>query len=226
MKKIFLLASVFILSTFVFAKEESINVFEVKGGYDLSSSSKFEDNPYSDQDLDKLVKNGFHFGLEFRREVFKNFQIGTGIDYRISKIKQPNNRVENSVNYVHDTGSLISVPVYITARYNFRNSTEFTPYIKINAGYSTNSADFNVKLKDTNTGKVIVNYDVNMKDGIYYGLGLGVEYRNFLVDLTYDISHTKIQQKMDNLPYDKDYSDHYSFDIKKLILSVGYQLEY
>jgi hypothetical protein len=30
-----------------------------------------------------------------------------------------------------------------------------------------------------------------MKDKIYYGVGVGKEYKNFLVDLTYDITQSQ-----------------------------------
>ena len=225
MKKIFLLVSILTLSTLALAEK---NVIEVRGGYDLSSSTNFDNDVYSEYDLDKFVENGFNLGIEYRREILTNFQIGAGIEYRLSDIEQPGNRrVESeNINYSYDSGSLTSIPLYLTARYNFKNITDFTPYVKVNLGYSINSGDTNVKLNNIYTGKLVEEYNSDIDNGMYYGFGLGVEYKNFLIDLTYDITQSKAEQKVYNYEDVEGYSDDYKFDIRKLTLSVGYQFEF
>ena len=176
MKKVIFVLAVLSLSSLALAEK---NVIEIRGGYDLSSRTKFKDG--DDSDSKKFVKNGFHLGAEYRREILTNFQIGAGIEYRLSDIDQPGNRrVESeNINYSYDSGSLTSIPLYLTARYNFKNITDFTPYVKVNLGYSINSGDTNVKLNNIYTGKLVEEYNSDIDNGMYYGFGLGVEYKNF-----------------------------------------------
>lgn len=223
MKKIFLLLSLVVLGSISFAER---NIVEVRGGYDLSSSTKFKDDGLgSEYDFKKFVKQGLHLGVEYRREVLENFQIGAGIEYRLSEINQPSNErreVEN-IDYSYDSGNLTSVPLYVTTRYNFKNSSAFTPYVKANLGYSMNSGEAKTKLNNIYTGKLVEDYKAKIKSGMFYGLGTGIEYKNFLVDLSYDITYSKVDNKVRNYNDDYNESDDYKFNIKKLTLSVGYQ---
>ena len=223
MKKILLIIS--LIGSLSFAGQ---NVIEIRGGYDLSSSTSFDKDIYSEYDLDKFVENGFHFGVEYRREILTNFQIGAGLEYRKSDMDQPGNRrvYSENIDYSYDSDSLNSIPVYITARYNFRNFTSITPYVKANLGYSINSGDTNVKLNNIYSGKLVEEYNSKMKDKIYYGVGVGIEYKNFLVDLTYDITQSEAEEKIYNYEDKEGFSDDYKFDIKKLTLSFGYQFNF
>ena len=118
MKKILLIIG--LIGSLSFAGQ---NVIEIRGGYDLSSTTSFDKDIYSEYDLDKFVENGFHFGVEYRREVLTNFQIGAGLEYRLSSLDQPGNvRATNeNIDYSYDSGNLSSIPLYVTARYVFRN---------------------------------------------------------------------------------------------------------
>ena len=204
------------------------NIIEIRGGYDLTSTTNFDKDIYSEYDLDKFIENGFHFGVEYRREVLTNFQIGAGLEYRLSSLDQPGNvRATNeNIDYSYDSGNLSSIPLYVTARYVFRNSTDINPYIKVNLGYSINSGDTSVNLNNFYSGKLVEEYKSEMKNGIFYGLGFGVEYKNFLVDLTYDITHSKAEEKIYNYEDKEGFSYDYDFDIQKLTLSFGYQFNF
>ncbi len=204
------------------------NIIEIRGGYDLTSTTNFDKDIYSEYDLDKFVENGFHFGVEYRREVLTNFQIGAGLEYRLSSLDQPGNvRATNeNIDYSYDSGNWSSIPLYVTARYVFRNSTDINPYIKVNLGYSINSGDTSVNLNNFYSGKLVEEYKSEMKNGIFYGLGFGVEYKNFLVDLTYDITHSKAEEKIYNYEDKEGFSYDYDFDIQKLTLSFGYQFNF
>ena len=204
------------------------NIIEIRGGYDLTSTTNFDKDIYSEYDLDKFVENGFHFGVEYRREVLTNFQIGAGLEYRLSSLDQPGNvRATNeNIDYSYDSGNLSSIPLYVTARYVFRNSTDINPYIKVNLGYSINSGDTSVNLNNFYSGKLVEEYKSEMKNGMFYGLGFGVEYKNFLVDLTYDITHSKAEEKIYNYEDKEGFSYDYDFDIQKLTLSFGYQFNF
>ncbi|MCP1226071.1 outer membrane beta-barrel protein [Sebaldella sp. S0638] len=204
------------------------NVIEVRGGYDLSSSTNFDKDIYSEYDLDKFVESGFHFGVEYRREILTNLQIGAGLEYRKSDMDQPGNRrvYSENIDYSYDSDSLDSIPIYLTARYNFRNFTGVTPYVKANLGYSINSGETSVNLNNIKTGKLVEEYNSKMKNKIYYGLGVGIEYKNFLVDLTYDITQSEAEEKIYNYEDKESFSHDYNFDIQKLTLSFGYQFTF
>ena len=223
MKKILLIIG--LIGSLSFAGQ---NVIEIRGGYDLSSTTSFDKDIYSEYDLDKFVENGFHFGVEYRREILTNFQIGAEKKKKKSDMDQPGNRrvYSENIDYSYDSDSLNSIPVYITARYNFRNFTSITPYVKANLGYSINSGDTNVKLNNMYSGKLVEEYNSKMKDKIYYGIGVGIEYKNFLVDLTYDITQSEAEEKIYNYEDKEGFNNDYDFDIKKLTLSFGYQFNF
>ena len=46
------------------------------------------------------------------------------------------------------------------------------------------------------------------------------------MDLTYDITQSKAEEKIYNYDDNEGFSDDYKFDIGKLTLSVGYQFEF
>ena len=73
---------------------------------------------------------------------------------------------------------------------------------------------------------MVEEYNFEMKSGMYYGLGFGVEYKNFLVDLTYDITYSKAEEKIYNYEDKEGFSYDYDFDVQKLTLSFGYQFEF
>ena len=224
MKKILLIAGL-LAATLTYANG---NIIEVRGGYDLASATNFDNDLYSEYDLDKFVENGYHLGVEYRREILANFQIGAGLEYRSSSMDQPGNvrATKENLDYTYDSGNLSSIPLYLTARYVFRNSTDINPYVKANLGYSINSGDTTVNLTNFYSGKLVEEYKSEMKSGMYYGLGFGVEYRNFLVDLTYDVTQSTAEEKIYNYDDNEGFSDDYKFDIGKLTLSVGYQFEF
>ena len=68
-----------------------------------------------------------------------------------------------------------SIPVYGTAKYKFDTQTAVKPYVKGDLGYSFNNGDHDYG----RLGKF------KAKNGLYYGVGGGVNYNNFNVELMY-----------------------------------------
>ncbi len=68
----------------------------------------------------------------------ENFQVGAGLDFRLSSLKEPADEIEDGEKATYDYDNLISIPLYVTSRYNFKNSTEITPSIKLNLEYVIN----------------------------------------------------------------------------------------
>ena len=155
MKKLLLLGA--LLSTVAM----SANIAEVRGGLDFSSG---------------LANNGFELAGEYRVPVADSFEIGGGAAYRFNKL----NRY-----YATEVSGLHQVPIYFTARYNFKNFPEVTPYVKTNLGFSINSGKF--KYSSLNIlGKTDYSEEITFGSGLYYGVGSGIRYKNFTFDLSYN----------------------------------------
>lgn len=130
----------------------------------------------------KAERNAVEFGGEYRYEVTPGLEIGGGVSY------QSHQDVEKLKNF----DMYNSVPVYATAKYTFDTPVAVKPYIKGDLGYSIN----------TN----------NAKDGVYYGVGAGLNINNFNVDVMYKENQGK---------YSVGTTD-YKADYKRVALGVGY----
>ena len=173
---------------------------------------------------EKDAKFSYELGVEFRREIYPNFEIGAGLAYQDhGKLK---NHTENvsGFNVESKTDFYDSVPLYLTARYNFKNSTEVTPYVKASIGYSfnVNDGDQKIKISDPRTGVTISDdelfksYDVD--NGLYYGIGAGVEYKGFTVDLAYQVNTADVHGTY----WDGDSAGSGSADYSRVTLGLGY----
>lgn len=221
MKKIFLLLS--FISVLSFADK---NVVEFRGGYDIYNHVKDKDFDNSDD----LFKNGWNLGLEYRKEVMTGLELGAGIEINQSSSKTPNDlNYPGGISIKYDYDNLTSVPLYFTARYKFENPSEFTPYVKLNLGYSINSSK--LERHDHEPNFYILGAKHEVKNSFYYGFGAGVEYKKFLVDLTYEINDFKVDGEhfvsKDLITGVTTYKDeNYKFKNHKLKLSLGYQLDF
>ena len=160
------------------------NKVEVRGGIDFGQRFSVSDGGL----LEKDAEFSYELAVEYRRELPYNIELGAGIAY------QDHGKTKSKTTYgIEAQGDFYdSVPLYVTARYNFKNSTEVTPYLKTNLGYSFNVNDGSVKAKYAG---VEVSSDVNAKDGFYYAVGGGVEYKGFVVDLSYQRNYSKVEGK-------------------------------
>ena len=202
MKRILLVVSV-LLSAALYAEG---NIVEVRGGVDLGGQYNVEGNL-----LNKDVKFSYELAVEYRREVARNFELGAGIAYQDhGKLKSKTVGDFTSNGDLHD-----SVPLYATARYNFKNSTEVTPYVKLNLGYSFNVNDGSIEANDTQEE---IRADIDAKDGFYYGIGAGVEYKGFIADLSYQRNSSKVDLKNSSGISSSDGNADYS----RVTLGLGY----
>lgn len=217
MKYIYLILAL-ILSSLSFSEN---NVVEVKLG--VSPSPRFDVTPSS------KAKASYEIGAEYRYELTNNVEIGGGISYQNhGKLKRFTDIEDTMVRVdVSDTKLYNSIPIYATVKYNFRNETEFTPYIKANLGYSINTSNKNKSTYETynkSNGLLLDSgtlKEYKAKNGIYYSLGIGAEYKGFIGELSYQINTSKI----DGLRYD-GIRDSGRADNKRLTLGIGYQFKY
>ena len=192
------------------------NKVEVRGGADFATTFSHNFNNVSEN-----TDFSYELALEYRKELPYNFELGLGIAYQDhGKLKSQTTGYPTYNTEV--SGDLYdSIPLYVTAKYNFKNSSEFTPYVKANLGYSFNINDGSLSLKETSrlTGiSYSSNFDVDVKDGFYYGLSTGVEYKGFIVDLAYQVNYSDVDLKDAN--GNTRFSS--SADFNRFTLGLGY----
>ena len=173
---------------------------------------------------EKDAEFSYELGVEYRKEIIPNFEIGGGIAYQDHGKLQKHSENIGGFNVEDSIDFYDSVPLYLTARYNFKNSTSVTPYVKASLGYSfnINDGDHRIKISDPATGitltddDLFISYDVD--NGWYYAAGAGLEYKGFTVDLTYQINTADVHGTY----WDGDSARSGSADFSRVTLGLGY----
>ena len=200
MKKLLLLGA--LVSSIAMA-----DVIEVRVGGDLTNRATFKDTDNQNWKInDDALKNGFEITGEYRTPIAENLEIGGGIAYRYNKL--------SSKNYPGLTMKGInSVPIFFTTRYNFKNASEITPYVKGNLGLAINSG----KVESKN---LVAKESLKIGSGVYYGIGTGLQYKNFVADLSYNVNTMKTKYSF-NMPGYKE-EGKFNTNHGTLTLGVGY----
>ena len=200
MKKLLLLGA--LVSSIAMA-----DVIEVRVGGDLTNRATFKDTDNQNWKInDDALKNGFEITGEYRTPIAENLEIGGGISYKFNKL--------SNKNYSGLTMKGInSVPIFFTTRYNFKNTSEITPYIKGNLGLAINSG----KVESKN---LVAKESLKFGSGVYYGIGTGLQYKNFVADLSYNINTMKTKYSF-NMPGYKE-EGKFNTNHGTLTLGVGY----
>ena len=241
MKK--LLAGLFIVSSMLTFSDEvivrgSLDVFN-----DFSGMSDYITGDTGDNSL------GYELGLEYLKNITPNFLIGAGIAYQGHAKAEGKNILlgswydaygdyyEHTVGY-DDQVYYDSVPLYITAKYEFdTRNKNIKPYVKANLGYSFNLKKNDLTYSDKVTQYVYdwyyddydeydysfasKSYDTDIKNGIYYGIGGGVQIDNVTVDLMYQANYAKAK-----VNYDGGGSEEHDLNVSRLSLGVGYAFQF
>jgi hypothetical protein len=153
-----------------------------------------------------LLKNGFEITGEYRTPIAENLEIGGGISYKFNKL--------SNKNYSGLTMKGInSVPIFFTTRYNFKNASEITPYVKGNLGLAINSG----KVESKN---LVAKESLKFGSGVYYGIGTGLQYKNFVADLSYNVNTMRTKYNF-NMPGYKE-EGKFNTNHGTLTLGVGY----
>ena len=200
MKKLLLLGA--LVSSIAMA-----DVIEVRVGGDLTNRATFKDTDNQNWKInDDALKNGFEITGEYRTPIAENLEIGGGIAYRYNKL--------SSKNYPGLTMKGInSVPIFFTTRYNFKNASEITPYVKGNLGLAINSG----KVESKN---LVAKESLKFGSGVYYGIGTGLQYKNFVADLSYNVNTMRTKYNF-NMPGYKE-EGKFNTNHGTLTLGVGY----
>ena len=200
MKKLLLLGA--LVSSIAMA-----DVIEVRVGGDLTNRATFKDTDNQNWKInDDALKNGFEITGEYRTPIAENLEIGGGISYKVNTL--------SNKNYSGLTMKGInSVPIFFTTRYNFKNASEITPYVKGNLGLAINSG----KVESKN---LVAKESLKFGSGVYYGIGTGLQYKNFVADLSYNVNTMKTKYSF-NMPGYKE-EGKFNTNHGTLTLGVGY----
>lgn len=153
---------------------------------------------------------GYELAVEGTQNITDNLEVGLGLAYQ----SHSKNKTYNGNDFTAKMGKYDSIPLYVTGKYNFDTESALKPYLKANLGYSLNINESKTKFTD-NTGTDSIKTKV--KNGLYTGIGAGIEYNNYLVDLMYQRNFAKasFSETDSNFKSKLDYS--------RVTLSVGYK---
>lgn len=205
MKKVLL--GLAVISSMAMAAEGT-NLY-LKTGADISG--KFDKVNILGENANKSESDrlGFDLTAEVTKEVYPNLELGLGLSY------QDHGRPE-SVNHqgekIQNTGYK-SLPIYGVVKYNLPLESNIKPYLKADLGYS-----FNFDEKDLKTSNLSINSSID--NGLYYGLGAGAEYNNFVVELMYKVNRADVQYNGNG-----EKSPKFDYDYSRTTLSIGYRFD-
>lgn len=166
---------------------------ELRFGYDINGSTSVENETFTH-------KANFELVYEMYDEVYNNLDLGLGIILRRESSAREVNIL--GVNYEERKFANFT-PLYITLKYRFPFE-KFSAFTKLNIGYSFNhSSDFFHDNK------------YNTKDSLYYAVGTGLEFNNFIFDLSYQIINYKIEKSSNSI----------GLENSRITVSLGYQFE-
>lgn len=178
---------------------------------------------------------GFEIALEGTRNITENFELGLGVAYQ--NHAKPKSNSESTIYSEIESETLEtkmpkfdSVPLYAIAKYNFETGTAWKPYLKATLGYSINFEDGDAKetytyAYDGNISNGSYKYKTDIKNGLYYGVGAGVEYENLFVDLMYQVNEAKakLTDEYEGVDYGSMKKD---FDYSRVTLGFGYKFSF
>lgn len=104
--------------------------------------------------------------------------------------------------------------LFLTGRYNFRNSSEFTPFVQAKAGVVRGDETYSASIRG-------VKGSLEVDPSVVYGISTGVEYKSFNVELGYEI--VKVDLEVEGQAGRYKASAKEEEDIKTIYLALGYR---
>ena len=190
MKKLYVLMF-FIYSIVIMA--EDTDKLEFRLGGDFAGEYK-EVNSKNFNNESKPEGMGYEFIVELVHEPIPNLITGLGTGYQ--------RQSEVSVGG-ENFGIVDTIPIYATVKYRFNEEGIYKPYIKLNLGVSI-----------PYTREDLERTGVTAETGFYYSVGGGVEYKNILIDLSYQYNENKLDGEYDG-----------GVEYSRLTLGIGYRLD-
>lgn len=233
MKKV--LFGLFALSTVALAAETNLYL---RAGVDFNS--KFDTIDYYNREIsgEDADGTGYEISAEVTKEIAPNLEIGLGIVYQDHN-KPDSTKIQYDTDYGKNKGEMTfqapdfkSIPLYLTAKYTIPVEGIFKPYVKADFGYSFNNCDDieidyieydnNGKIEYQDTDDVIT---TKIDNGIYYGIGAGIEYENFVAELMYKVNTADIEVN-DFDDNGEPFKVSKSYDYSRITLSFGYKFNF
>ncbi|WP_249961375.1 hypothetical protein [Histophilus somni] len=119
-----------------------------------------------------------------------------------------------------------SLPIYFILKQNYALNANSKFYLKGNIGYSINkisntkydhySNEASREIKKTQIDDPV--YKMKAQNGLYLGLGFGVEYKSFLAEIGYYHTHATVNYKNKNKHYPS-----YSYNNDAIRLTLGFK---
>ena len=131
--------------------------------------------------------------VEVTKDLGSNFEAGLGLGY-VWHGKRDYKATDDEDEYTAKYPAINSIPLYVTGKYKFDTGSDIKPYVKADLGYSFNKMKKSITTteKDLATGETETYTDgLKVKNGLYAGVGVGVEYNNVTADLSYVFTGAK-----------------------------------
>ncbi len=193
-------------------------VMEFRGGVDVASEYKDIDlgDGYSYSGDTKKV--GYEVGLEISRNINPAWNLGMGVMYQ-GHADRKHDRLGVGLRDARG-GEFDSIPLYVTTRYVLmETSNEIKLYGKANLGYSFNINEKNFVTQEDGGNEV--SWDTKIKNGLYWGAGLGLEYKDWTMDVMYQVNTGKATTNSDGEESQKE-----KVDYSRVSVGLGYRFNY
>ena len=152
---------------------------------------------------------------EGTKEFYPNLELGLGIALQDHGDPDKINLSYNQKFQIIKNTGYKSLPLYAVAKYNIPLGTNVKPYLKADLGYAYNFGEKDaIETWDGPIAKTSVD------NGLYYGLGAGIEYNNFVVELMYKVNRAKVQHE-----YNGAKSSKFDYEYSRTTLSFGYRFD-
>lgn len=207
---------------------EGTNLY-LSTGVDISG--KFEKMYYQNGDVNlnksQNDKGGFELNIEGTKEFYPNLELGLGLSYQDhGKPEKYSVTKQGYGNYIFENTGYKSLPLYAIIKYNIPVESNIKPYLKANLGYSFNFDEKDLKAagKGAQGGSSIQlkNSKVSLDNGLYYGIGGGIEYNNFIVELMYKVNKADSEIRM----FDGTEKVKGNYDYSRTTLAFGYRFNF
>ena len=192
MKKVLL--GLFALASVSAVAAEGVNVYGRLGFDVYSHYNKLVDKEDGQTLVKAKGKVAPSIALEVTKDLGSNFEAGLGLGY-VWHGKRDYKETDDKDEYTAKFPAINSIPLYVTGKYKFDTGSDIKPYVKADLGYSFNKMKKSIAVteKDLTTGETetVTAEGLKAKNGLYAGIGAGIEYNNVTADLSYVFTGAK-----------------------------------
>ena len=215
MKKILL--GLFALASVSAVAAEGVNVYGRLGLDVYSRYQKIEESSV----LKTKGKVAPSIAVEVTKDLGSNFEAGLGLGYVWHGQRDYKGNDGTKYEAEGKFPTINSIPLYVTGKYKFDTGSDIKPYVKADLGYSFNKMkkSMAVTVKNLTTGETetVTVEGFKAKNGLYAGIGIGVEYNNVTADLSYVFTGAKYKFENGNT---------YKANKNAVRLTVGYKFAF